>query len=66
MQTDHLRTKLFIRAELVRQCMDMPKEERPFDPYNPGSDPKFHDMVADIQADVPQIIADLVSETFAQ
>lgn len=45
--------------------MNLPKEERPFDPFNPGDDPKFHEMVESIQQDVPQIISDLCAETFA-
>lgn len=62
--TDILRTKLFIRGELVRQCMDLPKDQRPFNPFNPGDDPRFHQMVEQLQSDVPQLISDLVADTF--
>jgi len=59
--TDTLRTKLFIRGELVRQCMDLPKDQRPFNPFNPGDDPRFHQIVNDIASDIPQMITDLVA-----
>ena len=62
--TDILRTKLFIRGELVRQCMDLPKDQRPFNPFNPGDDPRFHEIVESISKDVPQLISDLVADTF--
>ena len=62
--TDTLRTKLFIRGELVRQCMDLPKDQRPFNPFNPGDDPRFHQIVNDIASDIPQMITDLVAGSF--
>jgi len=66
--TNTLRTQiegqlaLLIRGELVSQCQDMQPADRPFNVYNPGDDPHFHQVVADIKEDLLQHMAELVEE----
>ena len=57
------RLTLKIRAGLIERCMDMPPADRPFNPFSPGNDPKFHSMVAHLVERTFDSIAELVDES---
>lgn len=54
--------KVLIRNELVAQCKQMNENDRPFNVNNPGDDPHFHQVVADIKSDLLLHLAEMVEE----
>ena len=50
--------KQAIKAELVNQCSQLHPEDQPFHPNNPGDDPHFHTVVADILDQINDDIMD--------
>ena len=58
------RLKLKIRAGLIDRCMDLPPADRPFNPFNPGTDPRFYPMVQEIVDLTLASMAEHIEDTF--
>ena len=58
------RLTMEFKAQVINKCMDLDPNDRPFNPYNPGDDPHFHKVVADLVQRTFDHMAEMTDELF--